>query len=140
MPVTVPDSHKDLLEGAVFAVFTTISPEGNPENTIVWCSWDGEYALVNTAAGRRKDKNVRRNPQVALTALDPENPWRWIDVRGVVEEIVPDPDYSNINKHAQIYTGAEEYYGGVAPAEMKGTEERVIFKIKPTRVVAFPGN
>lgn len=59
-------------------------------------------------------------------------------MRGTVEEIVPDPDYSNINLHAKLYMGADQYYGEVMPAEMKGTEERLLFKIKPERVVVSP--
>lgn len=135
---TIPESHLKLISGPYYAVFTTLSPEGNPENTIVWCSWDGEYILVNTAAGRRKDTNIRQNPNVALCVLDPEDGFYWIDVRGIVEEIAPDEDYANINAHAKLYAGADEYYGGVAPAELRGAEERIIFKIKPERVVTTP--
>ncbi|RMF80295.1 MAG: PPOX class F420-dependent oxidoreductase [Chloroflexi bacterium] len=135
---SIPESHVDLLTGPVYAVLTTIAPDGSPENTVVWCSWDGTHVLVNTAEGRRKPNNVRANPKVALTAIDPESPYRWIDVRGTVEEIVPDPDYANINAHAKLYVGADEYYGSVTPIEMKGKEERIILKIKPERVVAFP--
>ena len=52
---TIPPSHLDLLTGPIYVVFTTIADDGQPENTIVWCSWDGEHVLVNTVAGRRKD-------------------------------------------------------------------------------------
>ena len=137
MSSKIPESHVDLLTGPYFAVLTTIASNGQPENTVVWCSWDGEHVLVNTANGRRKPANVRRNPKVALTVIDPQNAFRWIDVRGEVEEIAPDPDYANINAHAKLYAGVDEYYGGVAPLEMKGKEERIIFKIRPDRVLAF---
>jgi PPOX class probable F420-dependent enzyme len=137
---TIPNSHRDLLEGPVYAIFTTIAPDGMPENSVVWCSMEGNYVLVNTAEGRRKDRNIRSNPRVALTAMDPENPYRWIDVRGTVEEIVDDPDARNISAHAKIYAGVDEYYGGVAPAELRGKEKRIIYKIKPERVVAFPSS
>ncbi|MER2600555.1 MAG: PPOX class F420-dependent oxidoreductase [Caldilineales bacterium] len=133
-----PATHLDLIEGPYHAVLTTLAPEGDPENTVVWCSWDGEHVLVNTADGRRKPENVRADPRVALTVIDPQNPYRWVDVRGVVAEIVPDVDYANINAHARLYVGAEEYYGSVAPASSKGSEQRIIFKIKPERVVVFP--
>jgi PPOX class probable F420-dependent enzyme len=138
MSAYIPPSHLDLITGPIYSVLTTVAPSGAPENTVVWCSWDGEHVLVNTAAGRRKDKNVRANPQVALTAIDPQNPFRWVDVRGTVVEIVPDADYANINAHAKLYAGKDEYYGGVAPAEAKGAEQRVIYKIRPDRVVVFP--
>jgi len=134
----VPATHVDLLEGPYFAVLTTIAPGGQPENTVVWCSWDGEYVLVNTADGRRKPNNVRQNPKVALTVIDPQDPFRWIDVRGAVESIVDDPDNANIDAHAKLYAGVDEYYGNIAPAEMKGKERRIIFKIRPNRVLVFP--
>jgi PPOX class probable F420-dependent enzyme len=129
----IPDSHKDLLENPYIAAMTTVSPSNKPENTAVWFSWDGEYILVNSIEGRRKPDNIRRNPNVALFVLDPKDPYRWIDVRGVVEEIVPDEGYANINHHSQLYTG-KDFYGGYAAIERKGTEERIIFKIKPQRV------
>ncbi|MCS6825108.1 MAG: PPOX class F420-dependent oxidoreductase [Caldilinea sp.] len=138
MNTVIPATHLDLIEGPYYAVLTTIAPDGQPENTVVWCSWDGEHVLVNTAEGRRKSANVHKNPKVALTVIDPQNPFRWIDVRGEVEAIVDDADYANINAHALLYEGKEEYYGGVAPAERKDKERRIIFKIRPHRIVAFP--
>lgn len=135
---TIPESHMDLLTGPFYVILTTIAPDGQPENTIVWCSWDGEYVLVNTAAGRRKDENVRQNPLVAVTALDPQDPYRWIDVRGFVESVVPDEGNANIDAHAKLYTGADSYYGRYASAERQAKEQRVIIKIKPTRVVTVP--
>jgi PPOX class probable F420-dependent enzyme len=138
MSATIPPSHLDLITGPVYAVFTTVAPNGQPENTVVWCSWDGEHVLVNTVIGRRKDRNVRKHPQVALTAVDPDDPYRWVDVRGYVEEIVPDVGYANINAHAKLYKGVDEYYGGYAPIERRGTEERVVLKIRPVRVLVYP--
>lgn len=138
MSQAIAASHIDLIEGPYVATLTTLNPSGAPENTVVWCSWDGQRVLVNTADGRRKPQNVRRDPRVALTVIDPKNPYRWIDVRGVVEEIVPDTDYANIDAHAKLYAGVERYYGGVAPTEAKGTEERIIFKIRPERVLHYP--
>ena len=81
---------------------------------------------------------MRRDPRVALTVIDPKNPYRWLDVRGVVEEIVPDSDYANIDAHARLYAGVDRYYGGFRPAELRGTEERIIMKIRPERVLLYP--
>ena len=137
MADTVPDSHLDLIAGPVYAVLTTIAPDGQPENTVVWCSWDGTHVIVNSTDDRRKTKNAGRNPKVALTAIDPQNPLRWIDVRGYVEEIVPDPEYRTINAHARLYEGADEFYGGYADESRRGRENRVDLKIRPTRVVVY---
>jgi PPOX class probable F420-dependent enzyme len=138
MTATIPASHIDLLEGPYYAVFATVAPNGQPENTVVWCSWDGAHVLVNTADGRRKPQNIAKNPRVALTVIDPKNPYRWIDVRGTVEAIVEDENYANINAHAKLYAGVDEYYGGMQPIERKGTEKRIIFKIRPDRVLIYP--
>ncbi len=116
---TIPQSHLDLIAGPVYAVLTTIAADGQPENTVVWCSWDGEHVLVNTVAGRRKDKNARHNPLVAITAIDPANPLRWVDVRGYVEAIVPDEGNANIDAHAKLYTGADKFFGGYAATERR---------------------
>lgn len=135
MSQSIPESHADLINHGVFATLTTIAPTGQPENTIVWFSWDGEHVLVNTAAGRRKWRNVQTEPRVALTVIDPKNGYRWLDIRGRVEAIEPDPNSDNISAHAKQYVGVDRYYGGVAPAEQEGKEERVIMKIRPERVV-----
>lgn len=132
----IPENLVDLLTKPIVATLTTIAPDGIPENTAIWTDWDGEHVLVNTADGRRKPENIRNNPNVALFVLDPENPYRWIDVRGVVEEMVPDEDYTYINSVAKLYAGVDEYYGGVAPIEQKGKEDRLVIKIKPVRVAS----
>ena len=138
MSENIPQSHLDLIAGPVYAVLTTIAPDGQPENTVVWCSWDGEHVLVNTVKGRRKDENARHNPLVALTAIDPDNPLRWVDVRGYVEAIVPDAGNANIDAHTRLYTGLDRFFGGYAAVEREAMEQRVIMKIKPTRVVTYP--
>jgi len=137
MSVTIPESHLDLIAGPVYAVLTTVTAEGKPENTVVWCSWDGAHVVVNTTDKRRKAENVRHNPNVALTAIDPDNPLRWIDVRGYVEEMVPDPEYATINAHAKLYEGVDEFYGGYAAESRRGTENRIDLKIRPVRVVVY---
>ena len=132
----IPDSHKDLLENPITATFTTVSPSNKPENTAVWFSWDGDYILVNSIEGRRKPDNIRKNPSVAVFVIDPTNNERWIDVRGVVEEIIPDEGDANIEAHSRRYTG-KAFYGGYTMMARKGTETRIIFKIKPQRVVTL---
>ncbi|MCZ7542406.1 MAG: PPOX class F420-dependent oxidoreductase [Anaerolineae bacterium] len=138
MSATIPDAYRDLLEGPVYAGLTTMMPDGQPQSTVVWVNCEGEYVKVNSARGRQKDKNMRANPKVTLLAIDPNNPFRWIEVRGVVDEITEEGGLEHINELARLYVGAPEYYGHAAPAELKGKETRVIYKIRPVRVVTFP--
>jgi PPOX class probable F420-dependent enzyme len=136
MSTTIPDSHKELLEEPVCIVLTTVMPDGQPQSTVVWGSYDGTYIKVNTAAGRQKEKNMRQNPKVTVLAMAPENPYRYIEVRGTVEEITQEGAVDHANKLAKLYANKETYYGGVAPAEQEGKETRVVCKIKPNHVNA----
>jgi len=138
MSATIPESHIDLIEGPVFAILTTIAANGLPQNTVMWCSWDGGQVLVNTGGSTKKVKNIRSNPKVALIAIDPQNPFRWVDVRGEVESISEDTDFENINSHAKLYMNVDEFYGNAAPIEQKGKEDRVVLRITPKQVFAYP--
>jgi len=134
MPAVVPDSHKDLLEGPVFVALVTVMPSGQPQATPVWCSFDGTRVWLNSAKGRQKDRNMRANGKVTILAIDPKNPYRWIEVRGVVEEITEEGALDHINQLSALYTGNPDYYGR-NPA-MRGQETRVIYKVKPLKVNA----
>lgn len=136
MSSTIPDSHRDLIDGPVLVTFTTIMPDGQPQSTVVWCNSDEEHVLVNSIIGRRKDKNIRRDPRVTLLALDPNDDYRWIEVRGVVEEIAEEGAVEHIDELARLYEGAPGFFGHVASAERAATETRIIFKIRPVRVRA----
>lgn len=134
MSAQIPDSHKDLLEGPVVVSFVTMMPDGQPQATPVWCLYDGSHILINTAKGRQKDKNVQDNPKVTVLAINPENPYSYLEVRGVVEEITTEGAEDTIDQLAKLYTGQDKYYGGAAPESSR--EERITYKIKPQRVIA----
>lgn len=133
--VEIPASHHDLFNGPVVVSFVTIMPDGQPQATPVWCDFDGSHILINTAKGRQKDKNVRARPKVTVLAIDPQNPYRWVEVRGEVEDITEEGALESITKLAKLYTGKDSYYGGVTPAEMQEKETRVLLKIAPHRVL-----
>ena len=139
MSTTIPDSHKDLLDGPVVVSLSTVMADGQPQSSPVWCSFDGSHILVNTARGRQKDKNLTKRPMATILAVDPENPYRYLEIRGKVDGVTEEGALDHINQLAQIYVGASEYFGGVAPLEMKDQQTRVIYKIKPTRVVPYGG-
>jgi PPOX class probable F420-dependent enzyme len=139
MPENIPESHRDLIDGPILITFTTIMPDGQPQSTIVWCNSDEEHVLVNSIAGRQKEKNIRRDPRVTLLALDPDDGYRWIEIRGVVDEITAEGGVAHIDELARLYEGAPAFFGHVASAERATTETRLIFKIRPVHVRAVGG-
>ena len=127
MSATVPETHKDLFQKPAFGNFTTLMPDGSPQTTPVWVDFIDGKIVVNTALGRQKDKNVRRDPRVAVTLVDPENPYRYMEVRGQVDEITTDGASTHIDKMAKKYIGQDKY-----PWARPG-EQRVLLKITPTK-------
>lgn len=126
--MNIPDSHKDLLQKKAFANVATVNADGTPQVTPVWFDAEGDQLRINTARGRVKDKNLRRNPVVALTVMDPDNPYRYVQVKGRVTEVTETGADAHIDALAKKYTGADKY-GNRRPGEV-----RVIFKIRPERV------
>ena len=134
MTISIPEKAQDLLTGPVVVAFATVMPDGTPQVTPVWCSYDGEYVLLTSTRGRQKEKNVLARPQVTILAIDPQDPYRWLEVRGVVVEVTEEGAIAHIDEMARLYEGAKKFYGDVAPAERGEREIRIMFKIKPTRV------
>jgi len=128
MSNAIPDKYRDLFTKRAFASLGTLMPDGSPQVTPVWCDLEGELVVVNSAKGRQKDKNIRRDPRVALAVIDPENPYRYIEIRGRVVEITEQGADDHIGKIANKYLGADKY------PYRQPTEVRVIYKIQPERV------
>jgi PPOX class probable F420-dependent enzyme len=106
----------------------TVMPDGTPQVTPVWFDYDGTHIRVNSARGRVKDRNMRRNPAVALSIVDPGNGYRYLGIRGRVVEITEHGGDAHIDKLAKKYLGQDSY-----PYRRAG-EVRVIYKIAPERV------
>src|SRR5215813_12933514 len=87
MSQVIPEKYRDLFNKKAFASLATVMPDGTPQVTPVWIDYDGEQVIVNSARGRRKDKNMQHNSAVALAIIDPDNPYRYLEVRGRVAEI-----------------------------------------------------
>jgi PPOX class probable F420-dependent enzyme len=128
MSNAIPDKFRDLFEKKAFGQLATIMKDGTPQVTPVWCDFDGNFVRVNSALGRVKDKNVRRNPNVAISLQDPDNPYRYVSIRGKVEDITQDGADAHIDSLAKKYLGQDKY-----PFRQPG-EVRVIYKIRPDRV------
>jgi PPOX class probable F420-dependent enzyme len=124
---SIPDKYLDLFKKPAFANLATVMPDGTPQVTPVWVDYDGRNIIVNTAEGRQKDRNLRRNPEVALAIMDPDNPYRYLQIRGKVVEVTNNGADSHIDKMAKKYLGKDKY-----PFAQPG-EKRVLFKIVPEK-------
>jgi len=124
----IPEPFKDLFGKVAYANIATLMADGSPQVTPVWFDYDGDYLRVNSAKGRIKDKNMRRNKRVALSIQDPENAYRYLAVRGNVEEITEEGADAHIDSLARKYLGKDKY-----PFRGPG-EVRVIYKIRPEKV------
>jgi PPOX class probable F420-dependent enzyme len=126
---TIPPEFLDLVTTKkAFANLATVMRSGSPQVTPVWFDFDGKYIRVNSARGRVKDKNMRRNPHVAMSILDPDNPYRYLAIRGRVIKITEDGAVDQINALAKKYRGVDTYRSR-SPGEV-----RVIYVIEPRRV------
>ena len=128
MSDAIPDKYRDLFTKRAFASLGTLMPDGRPQVTPVWCDLEGDYVIFNSAKGRQKDRNVRRDPRVSLAIIDPENPYRFLEIRGRVTEITEEGADAHIDKMAKKYLGKDSY-----PFRTPG-EVRVIVKIAPDKV------
>jgi PPOX class probable F420-dependent enzyme len=106
-------------------------PDGSPQVTPVWVDLEDGFIRVNTAKGRVKDKNMRRNKKVALSIADPENPYRHIAVQGEVVDITEHGADAHIDSLAKKYLGKDKY-----PFRQPG-EQRVIYKIRPGKIATM---
>lgn len=101
--VTIPEEFQDLVERPLFAQLATVRPDGTPQVNPMWFEWDGERIRFSHVAGRQKYRNIAENPHVAISIPDPEDGYRYIELRGVVENVVPDIDHVVINRMAVHY-------------------------------------
>ena len=97
MAEQAPEKYSDLFKKKAFANLGTLMKDGSPQVTPVWFDYDGKHVRVNSALGRVKDKNIRRDPRVSLSIQDPENPYRYMEVRGKVVEITQNGADDHIN-------------------------------------------
>lgn len=133
MPATViiPNTHADLFQKKAFANLATLMPDGKPQVTPVWVEFDGHHVVINTAEGRQKDKNLQRDKRVALSIMDPDNPYRYLEVRGKVVERTHNGADANIDALAKKYLGKDKY------PFRQPNEVRVIYKIEPQHVTTM---
>jgi PPOX class probable F420-dependent enzyme len=134
---SIPTAYRDLLEGRIYAVLSTVMPDGQPQSTVVWCDIDGDHVLINTMRGFRKEKNMRANPRVTLLAYEQRNPLRSLEVRGMVSEMTETGALEHLDRLSVKYIGRGPYFGACVPAELKARETPVLCRIAPTHVVTL---
>lgn len=125
---TIPEKYLDILQKKSFAQLATLMPDGSPHVAPVWVDYDGHYIVINTAKGRVKDRNMRRDPRVGIDLQDPDNPYRHLSIRGRVADITEKGADEHIDKMAKKYIGQDRY-----PNRRPG-EVRVLYKIEPQAV------
>jgi PPOX class probable F420-dependent enzyme len=134
----IPDTHLDLVECPPVAALTTVMPDGYPQTSVVWCDFDGTRVRVNTMRGFQKERNMRRDPHVTLLCYDPRRPLRYLEIRGVVEDMTEDGAAAHLDALASKYAGRPiRYFGDAIPARFAETETPILCRIRPTHVTAL---
>jgi PPOX class probable F420-dependent enzyme len=126
----IPKPWLDTLKKPVFVHLTTLMPDGSPQASPVWVDLDGKDIVINSAQGRVKDKNMRRDPRVCVSVTDPDNPYKSLMVRGRVVNITTQGADAHIDSMAKKYLGKDKY-----PFSKPG-EVRVIYRIAAESVSA----
>jgi len=124
----IPQAYRDLFDKKSFAHVATVGADGAPQVTPVWVDQEGPYIRFNTARGRVKTQNLERSPKIALSVQDPENPYRYIQVRGRVVEVTEKGADAHIDALAKKYLGQDRY-----PYRNPG-EVRVTVKVMPEKI------
>lgn len=129
--MTIPDSHSDILQKKGFAHVATIGPRGEPQSTPVWYEWDGQYVKISQTPERQKYRNIQRDSRIALSVVDPDNPYRYLEVRGRVDRTAEDPGKTFINALAQKYLDLETY------PYTTPEEQRIVLYIVPEHTTSM---
>jgi PPOX class probable F420-dependent enzyme len=128
VPPRPPETHLDLLERPIFGHLSTVRPDGSPQSSVMWFEWDGSLIRFTHTRLRQKFRNLAVEPRIALSMHDPENPYRSLEVRGVVDSIVADPS-------SAFYSRIAERYG--MGSVLDDANVRVILAVRPTKFVPY---
>ena len=135
-PAPLPASHLDLLDGDACVALTTVMPDGQPQITPVWCNREGDYVLLNTMRGFRKEKNMRANPHVTLLAYDPKYPLRHLEIRGTVVDMTQQGALEHLDHLTQLYLRKPDarFFGDCVPTNLQAIYVPVKIMVAPTHV------
>src|SRR4051794_29584411 len=127
----LPNINQDLLTKTVVAHLATARPDGQLQSNPVWYEWDGTHLKISQTRSRQKIRNMQHDPHVALSIADPDNPYRYLEVRGVVDKVEDDLDCGFIDDLSERYMGQRPY------PHHQPEDERVIVYIRPTGASAM---
>jgi PPOX class probable F420-dependent enzyme len=125
----VPDSHRDLLEQPLNAYVATVGTDGGPQANPMWFGWDGSRIRLTHTRTRQKFRNLQAEPRISLLIVDPAEPQRYLELRGVVETVEDDAG-------GAFYRQLRQRYGVDPDAPMPDADVRVVLVIRPTTVLA----
>ena len=131
MTASLSDAARKIIDAPNPAVLATVNPDGSPQTSVVWVRRDGNDLLISSAAGRRKDKNLARDPRVSMTVYDQADPLQYIEIRGLAS-ISEDPGRQLAVSLAEEYEGpgaGQEYL------ELPPEVIRIVIRITPQRIV-----
>ncbi|MET7551729.1 MULTISPECIES: PPOX class F420-dependent oxidoreductase [unclassified Streptomyces] len=131
MPIEMNDTVRSLLDAPHPAVLSTINPDGSPQSSVIWVSRDGEELLISTEQGRRKERNILRDPRVGLTVFDLADPHLYVEIRGTAT-VTEDVDRAVAVHIAEEYLGPG---GGKEYLEAPPEDVRVVVRITPTKIL-----
>ena len=125
--VDIPERARELLGRPILVNLATTRPDGAPQVNPMWFVWDGEFIWFTHTNYRHKYKNIAHEPRVSISLLDPEEKYGYVEVRGVVDHIDPDPE-------AKLYQRLSEWYDG-KPITPPDAPQRVAVAVRPTKFV-----
>jgi len=126
--ISPPATHAGLLQRPLFAHLATVRPSGAPQSSVMWFDWDGSRLRFTHTKDRQKFVNLNKDPRVAVSIADPDDPYRFLEVRGTVDAIDDD------DEAASFYVSLQERYG--KPRPIPPNHGRVVISVRPTRFVA----
>ena len=129
----IPEDYLDILRSTALAHVATIGPKGAPQVSPIWFSWDGTHMLFALNKIRQKYCNIQREPRIAISIVDPTNPYRSLEIRGTAIRIDQDLGYRYLNLMSQKYLGR-----AATPEEAGSEDDRVVIFVEPNQVLLFP--
>lgn len=131
--MAIPENYADLLDSKALAHIATIGPKGEPQVNPVWFGWDGTHIRFSQTTTRQKYKNLQDDPRISLSIVDPANDYRYLEVRGRVVAVEPDPGIAFINSMAKKYMGVDTY------PWHNPTDERIVIVVEPEHTTQMGG-